>query len=85
MKTQRPSVKLVKAKSACLLVMRACTRGNSQLRQVLIFSIFVPNARGQEKHAKRIPNLLRKLAKRAIKLKELKKQNTETFFTPKSV
>ena len=60
MKTQRPSVKVVKAKSATLQGMRARTRGNSALRQVLIFSIFEPNARKQEKHAKRIPNLPQK-------------------------
>jgi len=57
METQRPSVKVVKAKSVCLLVMRACTRGNSELKQVLIFSIFAPNARKQEKHTKHAPNL----------------------------
>ena len=60
METQRPSVKVVKAKSATLLVMRARMRGNSELKQVLISSIFAPDARKQEKHTKHSPNLPRK-------------------------
>ena len=56
-KTQRQTVKVVKAKSVCLQGMCARTRGNSELRQVLIFSISAPNARKQEKHTKHAPNL----------------------------
>ena len=60
METQRQSVKVVKAKSVSLQGMRARTRGNSVLRQVLIFSIFAPKARKSEKHTKSAPNLLLK-------------------------
>ena len=50
------------------------------------FLYFLAKCTKARKHTKHAPNLPpKKLAKRAINLKELKKQNIETFFTPKSV
>ncbi len=69
METQRQSVKVVKAKSVSLQGMRARTRGNSVLRQVLIFFIFfifAPKARKPEKHTKSAPNLLLKNSRNAL-------------------
>ena len=66
METQRQSVKVVKAKSVSLQGMRARTRGNSVLRQVLIFFIFAPKARKPEKHTKGAPNLLLKNSRNAL-------------------
>ena len=63
METQRQSVKVVKAKSVSLQGMRARTRGNSVLRQVLIFA---PKARKPEKHTKGAPNLLLKNSRNAL-------------------